>query len=155
MKNKIRLSESELVNLLKKMIQEQDFEQGLGYHWHDNKSDCPKKKSTTELLAHLKKQGLNNYFYCFNIPESHKSIMMSNKYGAFRWNKQQNVLELFKVKGPYLFFGGPYFGQKLGDIKMPKDFPSKFPRDFNEDNGDFPYWEITEGRVCLYVGGFC
>jgi hypothetical protein len=147
MKKIIRLTESDLTRLVKRVVKEQNS--------LTSKESCPKKKSAAEVLAKVREEGADNYFFCFDIPEAFRQRMTAEEGGGmFAYNSQANVLEIYKVKGPYLFFGGPYKGEKLGNIKMSKDFPSKIPR-INEADGDFPFWEIKEGKVCLSIGGFC
>lgn len=144
MKKVIKLTESDLIKLVKKILKEEESSQG-----------CRKSMSSQEFMQMAQeKANPAESFHCFNVsPEFAAKI--KTPVGIAKYNKQTNVLDLHEMSNsPLIYFGGTYFGNKLGSIKMSKDFSAKLPSDFYEE-GMVPQFHIKGTKICLQMVGFC
>jgi hypothetical protein len=160
MKKIVRLTESDLVRLVNKVIKEQMLSsKGLSLTSNmsqDSKSGCKKPSSSKELENVVKsKMSGSDVFFQFNVPSSVQSKLKGLKYGCFKYDKATNTLSLHDFAGYFkIAFLGDIYGDYLTKIKMPNGFTSKLPSDiFDEDM--VPTWQLNGQNMELLVTGMC
>lgn len=130
---------------------------GLTTEQNNNPNECKKEKTAQEVFDKMRKDGRDYYFTCLDIPQMFANRIKSipQQQGVFKYNKSLNTLELYEGNSIlWKMFTGNFFGDKIGNIKMSPKFASIVP-EINVNDNDVPYWVVENGKLCLFVGGFC
>jgi hypothetical protein len=139
MKKVIRITESQLVEIIKRTI---------------NENECKKPSGPMELDSMVKsKMGSMDYFHCISMTPQMKSKLGNRSFGYFKYDKSKNVLELLDAAGYWkVFFTGDVYADSLMKIKMGDGFGRKVPV---VSENDVQVWEMKDGKICLSIQGTC
>lgn len=135
----VKLTESQLVDIIKRVIKE---------------NECKKPSSPMELDNMMKsKIGGMDYFHCIPMNPQMKSKLGDRTYGYFKYDKTSNVLNLMDVASYWkIYFTGEMSSNSLMKIKMGEGFGQKIPV---VSDGEVQVWEMKDGKICLSIQGTC
>jgi len=166
MKKIVRLTESELVRLVNKVLEEQKVTtKGISLtpdKSKDNKGKCKPPSSPEEfedaVLDRVETwDEIHNVIYSINPTPLILSKLKGTRYGGFSYDKASNTISLYKFTGYWrMFFTGESLGDFLVKIKMPINLLPKLPREyFDESMSMVPTFEIESGKIKLFMTGLC
>jgi hypothetical protein len=164
MKKVVRLTESDLVKLVNKVLEEQMIStKGLSSSpdmSKDSKGKCKPPSSPKELESKVLSQvqyedDLQSVFYSFKATPQILSRLKGIDYGAFTYDKASNTISLYDTTGYFrMVFTGQILGDFLVKIKMPINLLPKLPKEFF-DESMVPTFELESGRIKLLMTGLC